>query len=147
MSHGIGLRSVGADLGITLKLRLRTDATAAMGMARRLGVGKIRHLDTSLLWCQQQVRSGEILLEKIAGTENPGDSLTKHLSGPELRAHMDRMSLELQEGRAETAPQLTTAVLASCDHGCEVIRRERDLSLQASLEGTEWPQGTLGEGP
>ena len=38
MSHGIGLRSVAQDLGISLKLRLRTDATAAMEMAKRLGL-------------------------------------------------------------------------------------------------------------
>ena len=52
LSHAIGLRSIAADLGISLSLRVRTDATAAMGMARRLGIGKVRHLDTGLLWIQ-----------------------------------------------------------------------------------------------
>ena len=52
ISHGIGLRSLASDLNIELSLRLRTDATAAMGMARRLGVGKGRHLDTALWWVQ-----------------------------------------------------------------------------------------------
>ena len=34
LSQGIGLRSMGADLGISLSLELCTDATAAMGMCR-----------------------------------------------------------------------------------------------------------------
>ena len=100
----MGLRSIGADLGFDLPLILRTDATAAMGMARRLGIGKIRHLDTSLLWVQQQVRNGTVQLEKVLGTENPGDALTNHLSGPDLMGHVERMGLQYDEGRAESAP-------------------------------------------
>ena len=113
LSQGIGLRSVAADLGIGLSLELCTDATAAIGMSRQLGVGNIRHLDTSLLWVQQQVRNGDCILRKVPGVENPGDAMTKHLPGPDLRAHLERMGLELQEGRPATAPQLTTQVARS----------------------------------
>ena len=77
-----------------------------MGMARRLGVGKIRHLDTSLLWIQHKVRSGEVSLLKVLGTENPADALTKFLSGPDLKSHVLRMGLAYEEGRAGSAPQL-----------------------------------------
>ena len=125
ISHGIGLRSIAADLGLETKLRLRTDATAAMGMARRLGVGKIRHLDTALLWVQGHVRSGEILLEKVAGPDNPGDALTKYLSGPDLRGHLARMHLHFEEGRAQSAPQLTTACSAELSEAKEVMRAEK----------------------
>ena len=76
---------------------------------------------------------------KVLGTENPGDALTKHLSGPELRGHIDRMHVELREGRAETAPQLTTQVVKDLDEMCTAVRHERDLILQSRLEGTEWP--------
>ena len=110
MSQGLGLRSIGADLGISLQLRLRTDATAAMGMSRRLGVGKIRHLDTSLLWVQDKIRSGDVALEKAAGELNPGDALTKYLDWPTLRGHVERMGLVFEEGRADSAPQLTTSL-------------------------------------
>ena len=37
---GMGLTSVGAELGIGYSLELLTDKTAAMGMTRRLGIGK-----------------------------------------------------------------------------------------------------------
>ena len=89
-----------------MPLEMLTDATAAMGIARRLGVGRIRHLDTSLLWIQAKVRDKELHLSKIAGKENPGDCLTKYLSGPEIKAHLARMGLYFAEGRAETAPKL-----------------------------------------
>lgn len=137
MSHGIDLRSVTQGLRISLKLSLRTDTTAAMGMARRLGAGNIKHLDTSLLWCQHRVRSGEIVLEKIAGTEIPWDALTKYLSASDLRAHLSRMSLASQEGRPETAPHLTTPITEACGQGSEVLKRERTLAHQTALEGAE----------
>ena len=104
IAQGIGLRSIAADLGITLPLTLKTDATAAMGMARRLGIGKIRHLDTALLWVQQAVRSGEVDLQKVAGAENPGDAFTKYLPGRDLNTHMDRLGLVRREGRPRAAP-------------------------------------------
>ena len=53
-ANGIGLTSVACDLGIALSLGVRSDATAALGIARRLGIGKICHLDTSLLGIQQK---------------------------------------------------------------------------------------------
>ena len=105
-AHGIGLRSIEADLGLSYSLEMLTDATAAMGMARRLGVGNIRHQDTALLWVQQKVRTGEVDLKKVLGTENPADALTKFLSGPELQKHVSAMGLEFEEGRAASAPRL-----------------------------------------
>ena len=55
-THGIGLRSIAADLGIQLTIAIKSDATAALGMAPRLGVGKVRHLDTSLLLIQGKIK-------------------------------------------------------------------------------------------
>ena len=104
---GMGLRSVAADLGITYDVHLLTDATAATGMTRRLGIGNIRHLDVSVLWIQQKVRDNDMLLSRIASKEHPGYSFTKYRSGPEIRAHMQMMRLELEGGRAASAPALT----------------------------------------
>ena len=89
-AQGIGLRAIANDLGFNYSIMLHTDATAAMGMSRRLGVGKIRHLDTGLLWTQDKVRSGDVGLSKVAGPENPADSLTKHLNGADVKRHMAR---------------------------------------------------------
>lgn len=103
---GLGLKSVGADLGIRYDLEMLTRATAAVGIARRLGIGKTRHFETSLLWIQQKVREKDLILTKVSGRGNPGDSFTKCLSGHDIKAHLDRMGLELQEGRASSAQAL-----------------------------------------
>ena len=103
-ANGIGMRSLAADLGITWSIKVFTDATAAMGMTRRLGVGKVRHLDTALLWIQSKVRGGDVGMEKVAGADNPADALTKYLPGPLLQQQYARMGLVHEEGRAKTAP-------------------------------------------
>ena len=92
-SQAIGLQSIATDLGITLGIHVQTDATAAVGMCRGLGVGKVRHLDTSLLWVQEHIRSGRVKLSKVAGPDNPGDALTKYLAAPDMRRHLAKMNL------------------------------------------------------
>ena len=42
---GLGMLSLLADLGIRIKLRLWMDSTASIGMCKRQGLGKVRHLD------------------------------------------------------------------------------------------------------
>ena len=105
-ANAIGLRSVARDLGISLRLRIRTDATAALGIARRLGIGKIRHLDTSLLWIQQKIKEKDLVVDKVLGTDNPADCLTKHVDRATMLKHLAAMGLEYESGRADSAPQL-----------------------------------------
>ena len=108
-SQCIGLKSIATDLGLQRTILVKTDATAAIGMSRRLGIGKVRHLDTSLLWIQQKVRSGECPLEKVLGAENPADIMTKHVLGPTLREHLPRLGLRIESGRAVSAPALVSS--------------------------------------
>ena len=65
-SVSLGLVALAKDLDIHLFLEVRTGATAAIGICRRRGLGKIRHLSTSDVWIQERVRSGEITLTKVA---------------------------------------------------------------------------------
>ena len=45
IQHAMGLRSMYADLGYKMTITVHSDATAAIGIARRRGLGKLRHLD------------------------------------------------------------------------------------------------------
>ena len=65
------------DLGIDATVRIRTDSTAAKGIAGRKGLGKIKHMDVRYLWVQDQVRQGDINIKHIDGKINPADVLTK----------------------------------------------------------------------
>ena len=108
-AQGIGLRSLVRDLCIELDVVVLTDAAAAIGMVRRRGLGKVRHLDVTDLWLQEKVREGDIHVEKVAGTENPADALTKVLARPLLTKHLTCMGLFPEDGRAVPGPKLTAA--------------------------------------
>ena len=45
MQNGLGFQSMARDISIHRRLRVHSDATAAIGIARRRGLGKLRHLD------------------------------------------------------------------------------------------------------
>ena len=61
---GLGMVSLLADLGVRIRLRVWTDSTASIGICKRQGLGKVRHLDVQDLWFQQRVRSGDFDLYK-----------------------------------------------------------------------------------
>ena len=62
-----------AGLGISVASRLHTDASAALGIIERRGVGRVRHLDVGTLWLQEQTLRDNIEFVKIKGTINPAD--------------------------------------------------------------------------
>ena len=103
---GLGYQSLLADLGVEIPLRVWTDSSAAIGICSRQGLGKLRHLDTHLLWVQQAVRSRRIDLRKIPGEENPADLFTKYLVSRDKVGQMVRLlGCQYIDGRAASAPQ------------------------------------------
>jgi hypothetical protein len=105
-TEGLGLRSLAEDFGWTTSLKIFTDSSAAMGICRRTGFGKVRHLATGQLWIQDRIRSKDIELYKVAGNDNPADMLTKHLARETLDKHLAFAGMKRQAGRAETAPTI-----------------------------------------
>ena len=81
-----------------------------MGICRRRGLGKIRHLATADLWVQDKLRSGAFTLTKIPGAENPSDILTKYVERPVLMKHLETLGLKFEEGRAASASGLEQGV-------------------------------------
>ena len=90
---------------------MHTDATAAIGIARRRGMGKIRHLDTTDLWVQEVVRSGRVELLKVAGEENMADIMTKYVDRQLLDKMLTQMGMVKASGRPKSAPSSTGAVI------------------------------------
>ena len=89
----LGLQSLAKDLGIHLTLDILTDATAAIGICRRRGLGKVRHLHTADLWVQDRLRKRDFALTKVLGADNPADLLTKHVPRDVMRKHMELVGL------------------------------------------------------
>ena len=52
-AEGLGLLSMMKDFGYLLKGEVYGDASAALGIIHRKGLGRTRHIDTGLLWIQQ----------------------------------------------------------------------------------------------
>ena len=76
-SIALGLRAIAKDLGIKVQTEVLTDATAAIGICRRRGLGTIRHLHVAHLWVQDRLRRGDFALTKAPGSATPADLLTK----------------------------------------------------------------------
>ena len=84
-AEALGFRSLLKDLGCTVKIRVWTDSAAAKSIGSRMGIGKVRHLDTKYLWVQQKVRDRELYLKKVHGSKNPADMMTKPKEVKEIR--------------------------------------------------------------
>ena len=103
-SQSIGLRSMLIDFGMKGKVKLRTDASAAQGISARRGLGQVKHIEVNMLWLQDKVNNGEMLVEKTAGKKNISDTLTKHMEVESLNVHRIGAKIKAFAGRHELAP-------------------------------------------
>ena len=111
-AEGIGLQSLARDLGVELALELFADSSAAIGICRRSGIGRVRHLAVGQLWVQEKLRGGQFSLYKVLGTRNPADLCTKHLPAEGVGTHLQTLHLASEEGRATSAPRVTAEISA-----------------------------------
>ena len=75
------------------------DASAALGIAQRKGVGKVRHLATGTLWLQEQQLKEIMKIVKIFGTNNIADIFTKNLGQALMEKHLTLMGSKYRKGR------------------------------------------------
>ena len=104
--EGLGVATLLRDLGKTMKVRVHVDASAAIGIVERKGINKVRHLEVDVLWLQEAQARRILPLQKIAGEKNPADLMTKHVGAALAQEHLERLSLEFRDGRAEVAAKL-----------------------------------------
>ena len=75
-----------ADLGLEVTATAHTDASAAIGIVRRSGRGKLRHVNVRYLWLQDQA-AGNVALHNEHGLVNFADLVTKHLAQAAATKH------------------------------------------------------------
>ena len=107
-AEALGLKSILADFGFDAKVRLRSDATAAIGMVLRQGLGRVRHLATSDLWVQQKAKNRYIEVEKLPGPQNPADLMTKHKNRASSRLFLEMLQFVSLDGRPSVSPLRTS---------------------------------------
>ena len=106
-SNLLGVKAMMEDLGVqAVPLHVHSDSSAAIGIASRTGLGKLRHLEVHLLWVQDHVRRRNFALAKIDGKANPADLLTKHLGQDDVWKCAGKLSMAKASGRAEVAPAM-----------------------------------------
>ena len=117
-SEGMGMKLMMMEFGTKMDVMVHVDASAAIGIAQRKGLGKIRHLDVQSLWIQDALRQRRIALVKVPGVENPSDLMTKHQDAQTILKITGKMGLTARGGRAISAPKLATLHVQVCLHTC-----------------------------
>ena len=110
-SEGLGLLPMLRDWGQEMSLTILADSTAALGIAKRRGAGKLRHVKIGMLWLQELKDENAIEFEKVDGVNNPADLMTKLNHAHLLEEHCRRLGLTHEEGRASKASQLSRGII------------------------------------
>ena len=88
------------------------DASAAIGMAQRVGLNKVRHIEVDVLWLQEKMVRRLLPIVKIPGPRNLSDLCTENVPIALLEQYLGRMSIYCATGRAAVAQQLHSLVIA-----------------------------------
>ena len=91
-------QSVLSELGVPVSpvAEAFTDSAAAKSFVSKRGLGKMRHLELRDLWLQREVGNGKVLIQKMLGSENPADAMTKFLSCQVLQHRLHKLSIRLE---------------------------------------------------
>ena len=95
------------EFGIDCDLTVKSDAVAAIGIVKRQGLGRVRHLAVADLWVQQRAKAGEVHYKKLAGKLNTSDIMTKAVEREVIQRHMQSLGLVFRTGRHEATPAYT----------------------------------------
>ena len=128
------------DFGVSEpKVSIGMDASAAIGMAQRTGLNKVRHVEVDVLWLQEQQARRLLPITKIPGPQNPSDLCTKNVPIGLLEQYLKQLNVYFAEGRAAVAQQLhalreKSLVRASLEVG------DPSAGLSRVIGGQEEPQ-------
>ena len=87
-----GVMAVLCDFDIEVQGTVLTDASAALGIVHREGLGKTRHVEVQYLWIQQEVARTNLKVAKVNTHNNLADMLTKNVAAECLNRHLATMN-------------------------------------------------------
>ena len=95
------------DLGVEdLNLiEIKSDASAAVGIGSRIGIGKVRHIEVNQLWLQEKVAAKKFKIIKVPTADNLADALTKGVDASVLQNHVAGINAEMLRDRHSIAPK------------------------------------------
>ena len=96
--------SMAKDFGVSLTGVVKSDSSSAIGIAHRDGLGgRCRHVKVQYLWIQSKIKDGDLNLQKLLGTNNVADAMTKAVDRWALDKYMAAINFTLMPGRADKA--------------------------------------------
>ena len=84
----MGIKSMMKDWGRGMSGTLYADSTAVLGIAKRKGAGNMRHIHINTLWIQGAQNKEGVEFNKVLGTNNPADLMTKYLRREVIDGHV-----------------------------------------------------------
>ena len=114
LAQALGTQTIARDLGFHWPIKMFSDATAAIGIARRRGMGRIRHLDVCDLWVREKFGSKAATIDEVLGTDNPADILTNHVDRQTLIKALSRMGMEQTVADQRWRPKLWALRISCC---------------------------------
>ena len=131
------LLSIARDFGIELNAVVHSDATAALGIAYRRGLGgKTRHVKVQYLWIQDAVENKELKIEKVGTLESPADM--QFLASDSLSRHARSLSMSFKPGRSSAEKAVEALVgLASLEARMRVFTKH--VAIAKTLARTMAP--------
>ena len=106
LSQAMGEKATAADWNIKLEIEAVMDATAAIAIGSRKGLGRVKHIDTMYLWCQDCIREKKASLTKVPTDKMVADFLTKVGTAAKLLWCLAAMNFEYCTGRHSKAKML-----------------------------------------
>ena len=88
-----GVISMAKNFGVSLTGVVKSDSSSAIGIAHRDGLGgRCRHIKVQYLWIQSKIKDGDLKLQKVLGTNNVADAMTKAVDRWALDKYMAAMN-------------------------------------------------------
>ena len=95
LSETLGLRELAEFIaGQPCAVIHLTDASACLGILKRAGSGRIKHLTVRQLWCQEVFRRALTSTEKVPRSENPADLLCSVQTRESLSRNLGLMAVK-----------------------------------------------------
>ena len=95
-----------SDVNIPVTIDVKADASAAIGIASRRGLGRVRHIEVAQVRIQEKVANGMLKLVQVPGQANLADALTKFVSADILNYHCEHTMQHARTDRHALMPHI-----------------------------------------
>ncbi len=113
---------------------MKTGSSVCVGMANRLGVGRVRHIETRVFWLQEVTAKSLVLLEKCDSDDNLAAMGTKALMVERQEHLTSLLGMRNLSDEEETSVKAILAPEFANGKGKEEVSKKASIALGALLQ-------------